>query len=250
MSSTLSERIEQLDVSHKPHPDYQFDQAVALIEEPTILDFGAGDGSLSLVLADLFPDSRVVAYEPNAEQVRRASELEDAGIAICHHLTDCYLAIDALEDWDAGRYSTVFTWNVTEHLADVIGEFMGINTLLRPGGVWVGRHHPYYSEDGHHCNGKGVHVKLRHTTLGQHRIPHLLMPEEFAREYGRQVNSMTLNMMTLFQLKAMALRVGFTIDNWMPSVDSAITEPPRPDISLEDARTRSLVFSFRKDRDL
>jgi hypothetical protein len=95
-----------------------------------------------------------------------------------------------------------------------------------------------------------VHQKLDDTHLGGLRLPHLLHQEEFVGVYGRQVNSMTLNMVTLFQLKAMALRAGFSITDWLPSVDPSITEPPCDDISLDDARTRSVVFRFRKKIEL
>jgi SAM-dependent methyltransferase len=85
-----------------------------------ILDFGAGTGTLTRLLAQ--SRDGVLALEPDAAQARR---LESAGIPVVRSLAE-------LPD---ASLDGIVSFNVLEHIDDDLGTMRTLTAKLRPGGV-------------------------------------------------------------------------------------------------------------------
>lgn len=117
--------------------------------DPTIVDLGAGPGSLSVRLLDRFPGASVVAVDADPLLLGLAATAypDRPGLRLVRHdLRDpqWHQALDLHEPADAVVSTTALHWLTAPQLADV---YRRSSNLLNPGGVLVNGDHLH---DGPH----------------------------------------------------------------------------------------------------
>jgi SAM-dependent methyltransferase len=97
----------------------------------SVLDYGGGNGELTRMIAERFPNAQVVCYEPAPEMFTEAKENLDG-------LGNVVLA-SSPEDLRGARFDYVFCLEVFEHLprGPTLTAIRTINRLLRTSGVLI-----------------------------------------------------------------------------------------------------------------
>lgn len=226
--------------------DAQWKRGVANVAG-RVLDFGCGTSTEPVCLAQLPGVDHVYAYDIGMDRQWVQSAIEEYG---CADRVTIVIGPDELERLASASFDTAFCWNVTEHLECPIAEFERVANLLKPGGLWSIRHHCYYSYmDGHHLL---IPFYLDHENEEwRHRLQfgaHLSDSDAFIRTHRHQIRGMTLNMMTLFQVRAFLILAGFEIVEWEVQHWPDTTGIPRSlDISELDATAGHLHVVARKE---
>lgn len=230
------------ELRHGSHDDpyfaVQWAQAVHALHG-RVLDYGCASSMEPGLLADEPAVDEVVAYDVAFDP--------DYVLRICERFN--VSAVKHLDYLDPGSFDGVFTWNVSEHFLSPLVEFRSIFSLLKPGGVWSGRHHPYFSPvDGHHCllpNTRQSYEEFLRLHPGV-SYPHHEAADEFTAAMRKSLTTWTINMMTLYQLRQYAILTGFVVEEWSEIPCSHSPATNNPYISERDAQIAVVQFLFRK----
>ncbi len=143
--ATRSREWRRRGVHHGGFPDYptEYLDGIAEIERYTrwiadsfaphtrgsVLEVGAGTGTMTELIARLPGVARVTALEPDRGRFERLRELGPARVPVAaQHGT--------IGDVD-GQFDTVLYCNSLEHIEDLLGELRNARRLVRPGGSLV-----------------------------------------------------------------------------------------------------------------
>lgn len=203
-----------------------------------VLDYGCSNTQEPGLIADLSSVEDVVAYDVNFNPMWVLNTCERFNVSAT-------LCLDELDD---ESFDCAFSWNVTEHFENPQAEFRNIYSKLKPGGIWSGRHHPFFSLiDGHHLLMPWHKEKFDSfvAMAPAHPYPHHTIPLSLIANFRKELRGMSINMMTLYQLQAYAVLAGFEIEGW-EEIKTHLEVPLNPAISHYDAQIVMVQFLFRK----
>jgi SAM-dependent methyltransferase len=97
----------------------------------SVLEVGAGTGTITRKLAERYPDLHVVALEPARNVFRDLASFA----AITPNVTALRQTLAEMGEPQGEGFDAVFYLNVLEHIADDAGELVAAANTLRPGGA-------------------------------------------------------------------------------------------------------------------